>query len=94
MRQQIASAVDLVIQVARLTDGTRRIVSISEITGMEGETIAMQEIFQFERTGVDGAGKVIGRFGPLESAPGFAERLKQYGMQLPSVLLGGRTKRC
>src|SRR5213593_2560051 len=62
MRQQIASAVDLVIQVARLTDGTRRIVSISEITGMEGETTAMQEIFQFERTGVDASGKVLGRF--------------------------------
>ncbi len=84
MRQQIASAVDLVIQVARLTDGTRRIVSISEITGMEGETITMQEIFQFERTGVDGTGKVIGRFRTTGVRPRFAERLKQYGMQLPA----------
>src|SRR6266511_1112241 len=84
MRQQIASAVDLVIQVARLTDGTRRIVSISEITGMEGETITMQEIFQFERTGVDGTGKVIGRFRTTGIRPRFAERLKQYGMQLPA----------
>jgi pilus assembly protein CpaF len=84
MRQQIASAVDLVIQVARLTDGTRRIVSISEITGMEGETIAMQEIFQFERTGVDGTGKVMGRFRTTGIRPRFAERLKQYGMQLPA----------
>ena len=84
MRQQIASAVNLVIQVARLTDGTRRIVSISEITGMEGETITMQEIFQFERTGVDGTGKVIGRFRTTGIRPRFAERLKQYGMQLPA----------
>ena len=84
MRQQIASAVDLVIQVARLTDGTRRITSISEITGMEGETIAMQEIFQFERTGVDSMGKVIGRFRTTGIRPRFAERLKQYGMQLPA----------
>jgi pilus assembly protein CpaF len=84
MRQQIASAVNLVIQVARLTDGTRRIVSISEITGMEGETIAMQEIFQFERTGVDAAGKVIGRFRTTGIRPRFAERLQQYGMQLPA----------
>jgi pilus assembly protein CpaF len=84
MRQQIASAVNLVIQVARLTDGTRRIVSIAEITGMEGETIAMQEIFQFERTGVDGAGKVIGRFRTTGIRPRFADRLKQYGMQLPA----------
>jgi pilus assembly protein CpaF len=84
MRQQIASAVDLVIQVARLTDGTRRVTSISEITGMEGETIAMQEIFQFERTGVDANGKVIGRFRTSGIRPKFAERLKQYGMQLPA----------
>jgi pilus assembly protein CpaF len=84
MRQQIASAINVVIQVARLTDGTRRIISISEITGMEGETIAMQEIFQFDRTGVDASGKVIGRFRTTGIRPRFAERLKQYGMQLPN----------
>ena len=84
MRQQIASAVNLVIQVARLTDGTRRIVSISEVTGMEGEMITMQEIFQFERTGVDAAGKVLGRFRTTGIRPRFAERLRQYGMQLPA----------
>src|SRR5689334_11995402 len=84
MRQQIASAINLVIQVARLTDGTRRVVSISEITGMEGETIAMQEIFQFERTGVDGSGRVLGRFRHTGIRPRFAERLAQYGMQLPA----------
>ncbi|HEY3041208.1 MAG TPA: CpaF family protein [Pyrinomonadaceae bacterium] len=84
MRQQVASAVNLVIQVARLTDGTRRITSISEITGMEGETITMQEIFQFERTDVDSTGKVIGRFRTTGIRPRFAQRLKQYGMQLPN----------
>ncbi len=84
MRQQIASAVNVVIQVARLTDGTRRIVSISEITGMEGETIAMQEIFQFERTGLDGSGKVLGRFRTTGIRPRFAERFQLYGMQLPA----------
>ncbi len=84
MRQQIASAVNVVIQVARLTDGTRRITSISEITGMEGETITMQEIFQFERTGVDSSGKVLGRFQSNGIRPKFAERFKQYGMQLPA----------
>ena len=86
MRQQIASAVDLVIQVARLTDGTRRITSISEITGMEGETVAMQEIFQFERVGIDSMGKVLGRFRGTGIRPRFAERLKQYGMQLPAFM--------
>ena len=84
MRQQEASAVNLVIQVARLTDGTRRIVSISEITGMEGEMITMQEIFLFERTGVDGSGRVTGRFRTTGIRPRFAERLKQYGMTLPT----------
>jgi len=85
MRQQVASAIDLVIQVARLTDGTRRITSISEITGMEGETVAMQEIFHFERTGIDSMGKVLGRFRSTGIRPRFAERLKQYGMQLPAL---------
>jgi pilus assembly protein CpaF len=84
MRQQIASAVNMVIQVARLTDGTRRVVSISEITGMEGETIAMQEIFQFERTGIDPSGKVLGRFRHTGIRPRFSERLAQYGLQLPA----------
>jgi pilus assembly protein CpaF len=83
MRQQIASAINLVVQVARLTDGTRRITSISEITGMEGETITMQEVFVFERKGVDNDGKVLGRFRPTGVRPRFAERLKIYGMQLP-----------
>ena len=85
MRQQVASALDLVIQAARLSDGTRRITSISEITGMEGETITMQEIFHFERKGVDKDGRVIGRYRPTGVRPRFAERLKQYGMQLPRV---------
>ena len=85
MRQQIASAIDLVVQAARLSDGSRRITSISEITGMEGETITMQEIFLYERQGVDRDGKVIGRFRPTGVRPRFAERLKTYGMQLPRV---------
>jgi pilus assembly protein CpaF len=85
MRQQVASALDLVIQAARLSDGTRRITSISEITGMEGETITMQEIFHFERKGVDKDGRVVGRYRPTGVRPRFAERLKQYGMQLPRV---------
>ncbi len=85
MRQQIASALDVVIQAARLSDGTRRITSISEITGMEGETITMQEIFQFERKGIDKDGKVIGRFRPTGVRPRFAETLKIYGLQLPRI---------
>jgi pilus assembly protein CpaF len=85
MRQQIASAVNLIIQVARLTDGTRRITSISEITGMEGDTVSMQDIFVFERMGMDANGKVMGRFRHTGIRPRFAERIKAYGMQLPAI---------
>ena len=85
MRQQIASAINLVLQVARLSDGARRVTSISEITGMEGETITMQEIFQYERTGLGPQGQVLGRFRPTGIRPRFAERLKACGMQLPRV---------
>src|SRR5688500_12271004 len=83
MRQQLASAINMLIQVARLSDGTRRVVSISEITGMEGETITMQDVFIYERKGVDKDGRVIGRFRPTGVRPRFAERLKVHGMQLP-----------
>ena len=85
MRQQIASALNLVVQVARMSDGSRRVTSISEITGMEGETITMQEIFQYERTGIDKEGQVIGRFRPTGIRPRFAEKLKACGLQLPRV---------
>jgi pilus assembly protein CpaF len=85
MRQQIASALNLVVQVARMSDGSRRVTSISEVTGMEGETITMQEIFQYERQGVDKEGTVLGRFRPTGIRPRFAERLKACGLQLPRV---------
>lgn len=85
MRQQIASGINLVLQVARLSDGSRRVTSISEITGMEGDTITMQEIFQYERTGMDSQGQVIGRFRATGIRPRFAERLKASGLQLPRV---------
>ena len=73
------------VQVGRLADGRRKVTSVYELTGMEGETITMQEIFMYERTGVDKEGKVIGRFKPTGIRPRFAERLKACGMQLPRV---------
>lgn len=84
MRWQISSALSLVIQIARLSDGTRRLTSISEIIGMEGETITMQEIFKFERQGIDENGVVLGRFVPTGVRPRFAERLQTSGLHLPS----------
>ena len=86
VRQQMASAIHVVIQVSRLSDGGRKIVSISEIVGMEGDVITMQEIFVFERQGVDATGKVLGRFRPTGIRPRFAERLKAYGVNLSSLL--------
>ena len=90
MRQQISSAINLVVQAARLSDGTRRITSLSEITGMEGETITMQEIFKYERSGIDRDGRVIGRHVPTGVRPLLAERLKIYGLTVPRSLFEGR----
>ncbi|WP_354686790.1 CpaF family protein [Cupriavidus necator] len=83
MRQQIASAITVIVQAARMTDGRRKIVSISEITGMEGDIINMQEIFTFQRTGVDKDGTVRGNFRATGVYPKFAERLRVFGVGLP-----------
>jgi pilus assembly protein CpaF len=83
IRQQVASAVDLIVQVARLSDGSRKIQAISEITGMEGDVISMQEIFIFERTGLRENGKVAGRFRATGIRPKCSERLAASGMALP-----------
>ncbi|AQV93071.1 pilus assembly protein CpaF [Cupriavidus necator] len=83
MRQQIASAITVIVQAARMTDGRRKIVSIQEITGMEGDIINMQEIFTFQRTGVDKDGTVRGNFRATGVYPKFAERLRVFGVGLP-----------
>jgi pilus assembly protein CpaF len=85
-RQQIASAVNLVIQVTRLGDGTRKATYVSEITGMEGDIVAMQDIFVFERTGVDSNGRVLGNHKPTGIRPKFADRLRRYGYNLNSTI--------
>jgi pilus assembly protein CpaF len=83
MRQQMASAIQLVVQQTRLADGSRRITSISEITGMEGDVITMQEIFVFERTGISPEGKVTGRFRATGIRPRCTDRLAAAGVTLP-----------
>jgi pilus assembly protein CpaF len=83
IRQQIASAITVIIQVARLTDGRRKVISIQEITGMEGDVINMQEIFTFQRTGVAQEGAVKGVFRATGVYPKFAERLRVFGVGLP-----------
>jgi len=84
MRQQISSAINLIIQVSRMGDGSRKVVSVSEIIGMEGEIITMQEIYKFVRTGVGPKGEVLGQFRPTGIRPRFSERLEQYGFRLPA----------
>ncbi len=85
-RQQICSAITVVVQVTRLTDGARKIVSLQEITGMEGEIIAMQEIFRFEQTGVAADGKVLGHFRATGVRPRFADRLRLFGAQVADAV--------
>ena len=83
LRQQIASAVSIVVQIARLSDGTRRITHVTEVTGMTGEIVSMQDIFVFEKLGIDAGGRVLGRFRATGVSPKFAERLKTSGIVLP-----------
>jgi pilus assembly protein CpaF len=82
-RQQIASAINLVVQVSRMPDGTRKITSIAEITGMEGPIITMQDLFIFERQGFDENGRVKGKFKPTGIRPKFSEKLAAAGIRLP-----------
>jgi pilus assembly protein CpaF len=89
MRAQIASAIQVVCQQTRLSDGTRRVTSVSEITGMEGDIITMQEIFVFEKMGLSQEGKVIGRFRATGVRPKCAEKLKGAGVHLPADMFEG-----
>ena len=84
IRMQITSAIRVVIQLARLSDGTRRLMSLSEITGMEGEVIQLQEIYRFVRLGTEPDGKVIGEFRATGIRPRFADELKTLGIDIPA----------
>jgi len=86
IRELISSSIDLVVQIARFSDGTRKVSSISEIVGMEQQTITMQEIFNFEKTGVEKDGKVLGDFRPTGIRPKFMERMIRSGVHLPTEL--------
>src|SRR6201995_3839156 len=86
IRRQIASAVDVVVQVSRLSDGTRKVTNVAEITGMEGDVVSMQDIFIFRKRGIKDTGEVIGEFMPTGIRPRFAERLAVTGIQLPASM--------
>ena len=85
-RQQIAAAITVIVQGNRLTDGQRKITSIQEITGMEGEVVTMQEIFAFRQTGIDAKGNVTGHFQATGIRPKFADKLRSHGVNLPDSM--------
>jgi pilus assembly protein CpaF len=91
-RQQISSAVDLIVQVSRLQDGSRRMLSITELTGMEGEIISMQEIFSFKRYGLDDEGMIIGDFEASGLRSANTERFEQWGYHLPASIYTQKSK--
>ena len=89
MKQQIAAAIHIVVQQARMSDGTRKVTSVAEITGMEGDVITMQEIFRFDKVGVGPDGRVLGRFVATGVRPKVCERLKTGGVVLPPEMFDG-----
>lgn len=86
IREQTASALHLLIQLSRFTDGVRRVTHITECTGMEGEIITLQDLFMFQQTGVNEDGRVLGQIAPTGIRPGFAERFESAGVELPAEL--------
>jgi len=83
IREQITSAIHIVMQIARLADGSRRVTNVSEIAGMEGDIVTMQDLFRFEQRGIDSDGRVIGEFRPTGIRPRFAEKFEIAGIRLP-----------
>ncbi len=88
IREQTSSAVDLIVQQSRLKDGSRKIINITEVVGMEGDNIQLQDIFVFEQTGVDERGKIVGRLRPTGVRPRFVEKFESYGIYLPPGVFG------
>jgi pilus assembly protein CpaF len=84
MRAQMASALHVIVQLDRFSDGRRRVVSLQEVTGMEGDVVTMQEIFRFQRTGVDAAGNVLGHFEATGIRPRLMQRLDAWGIKVPT----------
>jgi pilus assembly protein CpaF len=86
IRQQVASAVNVIVQISRMSDGTRRVTGVSEITGMEGEVITMQDLFLFERTGLSPEGRVLGRFRATGIRPRVSDKIAATGVHLPTTM--------
>jgi pilus assembly protein CpaF len=89
IREQICSAIHMVIQISRLSDGSRRITHVSEISGLEGQVVTMQDLFRFEQEGIDSEGQVVGHFRSTGIRPQFADRFEVAGISLPSDIYSG-----
>jgi len=87
MRQQISSAIDLIVQTARMSDGSRKVMGITEVAGMEGDMITLQDLFAFTRDGVDKDGRIVGRFASTGIRPRFTERLKSSSHEIDPKIL-------
>jgi pilus assembly protein CpaF len=91
IREQMASALDLIIQLQRHSDGVRRVTHVTECTGMEGQVVTLQDLFRFVQTSVDGDGAIHGEIEPTGIRPSFAERFDREGVTLPEgIFTGGR----
>jgi len=88
IREQIASAINLIVQTQRLSDGSRRVVAITEVQGMEGDVVVLSNLYVFEQKGVEN-GKVIGRLKPTGMRPRFMNRIEEAGIHLPPNIFGG-----
>jgi pilus assembly protein CpaF len=88
IREQMVSALQVVVQIARMPDGSRKIITVSEITGMEGQVVTMQDIYRFEQRGIDTEGRIVGEFRPTGIRPQFVERFALAGIELPQDVFG------
>jgi pilus assembly protein CpaF len=88
IREQMVSALQVVVQIARMPDGSRKIITIAEITGMEGQVVTMQDIYRFEQRGIDTEGRIVGDFRPTGIRPQFVERFALAGIELPQDVFG------
>ena len=87
IREQVASAIDLIVHLQRMADGVRRVTQVSEVQGMEGDTIVMQDVFAWKQTGIEN-GRVLGRLMPTGIRPGFTNKLEMAGVVLPPEIFG------
>jgi pilus assembly protein CpaF len=93
IREQVASAIELIVQQARLKDGSRRVIAVSEVTGMEGDIVVLQDIFVFEQTGIDERGKIVGTLRPTGVRPRFVDRFETMNIYLPPNVFGAAAER-